>query len=134
MYLPAICTCPCPSPASFVIWSISLNPAIEKRPIGYGALHEKMVERYAPPSILINEHHEIVHYSAHAGRYLQLSGGEPTSSVFKLLSEPLRIELRAILHAAREKGTAARSRPIPVQLGSEKRQVIIRVQCHKSQS
>jgi two-component system CheB/CheR fusion protein len=35
----------------------------------FGALHEKTVERFAPPSILINSEHDIVHTSATAGRY-----------------------------------------------------------------
>lgn len=41
---------------------------------GYGSIHAKMVEQYAPPSIFVNDNHEVVHYSAHAGRFLQIPG------------------------------------------------------------
>ncbi|MFW6373509.1 MAG: CheR family methyltransferase [Thermodesulfobacteriota bacterium] len=98
----------------------------ELRP-GFGSIHEKMVERYAPPSILVNANHEVVHYSAHAGRYLQLPGGEPTNNLFKLVREPLRIELRAALHAARKRGAPARSKPIPMRIEADSRQVVVRV-------
>ena len=92
---------------------------------GFGVLHEKMAERYAPPSILVNEHHEVVHYSAHAGRYLLIPGGEPTNNVYKLVQEPLGIELRATLYAARESGAGARSKPI--QLEGQPYQIVLRV-------
>jgi two-component system CheB/CheR fusion protein len=73
-------------------------------PVSFGALHARMVERYAPPSVLVSERHEIVHHSAHAGEFLQVPGGEPTQNIFKLVRDPLRVELRAALHAAAEAG------------------------------
>ncbi len=93
---------------------------------GYGALHERIVERYAPPSVLINTDNEVVHSSARAGRYLVLPGGEPTTDVFMLAREPLQAELRAVLYAARESGRPAHSRPIPLQLGGEPVEVEVR--------
>ncbi len=105
----------------------TFHPGSGKPGPGYGTIHEKMVERYAPPSILVNEYHEVMHYSAHAGRYLQLPGGEPTSNLFKLVREPLRIELRAALHAARESGCGVRSKPVPVQIEAKPKQVVLRV-------
>ena len=70
----------------------------------YGQLHQRMVEQYAPPSMLVGPEGRVVHLSEHAGRYLVHPGGELTTSAFKLVREELRIELRAALHAARERG------------------------------
>lgn len=42
-----------------------------------GELHQKMVEQYAPPSILVNEDHALVHSSARAGRYLRFRAVSP---------------------------------------------------------
>ncbi|WP_363351731.1 chemotaxis protein CheB [Methylocystis echinoides] len=53
----------------------------------YGALHQKMVERYALPSLLVDQDFRIVHASEHAGRYLQVPGGELSASVFRLARE-----------------------------------------------
>jgi two-component system CheB/CheR fusion protein len=103
------------------------DPTSEPRS-SFGALHERIVERYAPPSMLVNEHHDVVHYSAHAGRFLQIPGGQPTNNAIKLVREPLRIELRAALYAAQESGTNARSRPIPCEIDGRPRHVVLRVQ------
>ncbi|WP_168380878.1 chemotaxis protein CheB [Modicisalibacter radicis] len=112
----------------------SRRPAEEKptetnprAPQTYGSLHQKMVERYAPPSILVNADHKIVHFSEHAGRFLTHPGGEPTSSVFKLLREELRLDLRAALVAAEKDGQSVRSKPIAVRLEGEQRNVIMHV-------
>jgi two-component system, chemotaxis family, CheB/CheR fusion protein len=65
--------------------------------VRWGPLHEKMVERYAPPSLLLNADHHVIHSSEHAGRYLRYPAGEPTTNVFKLLPDNLAMELRTSL-------------------------------------
>src|SRR5262249_49930175 len=63
------------------------TPAIERR--GYtarastpsaggladAAIHRQSLERVAPPSLLVDDNHRIVHLSDNAGRYLQPPGG-----------------------------------------------------------
>jgi two-component system, chemotaxis family, CheB/CheR fusion protein len=94
----------------------------------YGSLHQKMVEQYAPPSILVNEDDSIVHFSASAGKYLTHPGGEPTTNVLRLVREPLRIELRAGLFAARERSVPFRSRPVKLEVEGTFASVVVRVQ------
>ncbi len=91
----------------------------------YGELHEEMVEEYAPPSILINPDHNVVHYSAHAGRYLVHPGGEPTENVLKLLREELRMELQALLQASRDNKVAIESKPVPVRFNGHAKPVVM---------
>lgn len=93
----------------------------------YNAVHLRMVEQYAPPSLLVDQEHNVVHFSEHVGRYLQHPGGVPTVGVFKLVREELRVELRAALHGAREGGKALRSRPIMVNIDGDEREVVLRV-------
>ncbi|MCA9227196.1 MAG: PAS domain-containing protein, partial [Planctomycetales bacterium] len=93
----------------------------------YGVLHERVVERYAPPSVLINADHEIVHSSTRAGRYMEIPGGEPTRKVFKLLREPLGVEVRAALAAARRSGESTRSQPVRVKFNGESRRVVVHI-------
>jgi two-component system CheB/CheR fusion protein len=97
------------------------------RALTYGALHQKMVERYAPPSLLVDQDFRVVHASEHAGRYLQVPGGELSASVFRLAREELRVELRAALHAAVEHGESSRSRPILIELDGKPKQVVLHV-------
>ncbi|MEC9481858.1 MAG: CheR family methyltransferase, partial [Halomonas sp.] len=96
-------------------------------PVSYGALHQKIVERYAPPSILITPDHKIVHFSEHAGRFLIHPGGEPTSNVFKLVREELRLDLRAALVTSEKDARPVRTKPIPVYLEGELRHVVMHV-------
>jgi two-component system CheB/CheR fusion protein len=93
----------------------------------YGDLHQKMVERFAPPSLLVGADHSVLHVSENAGRYLQVGGGLPSSNVFRLVREELRVELRAALHLAQERGAPSRSKPIPVRIDGEMRSVLLRV-------
>lgn len=101
--------------------------------VSYGALHHKMVERYALPSILVDQDFQIVHVSEHAGRYLQVPGGEPSASVFKLAREELRVDLRAAVHAAGERGEAVRSDPIDLELDGKPRRVVLHVRPSRDQ-
>ncbi len=107
------------------------DPDVPRRPQGapgYGALHQKMVEQYAPPSVLVGEDNALVHASARAGRYLKVPGGEPTNDLFRLVREPLRLGLRAGLFAVRDRGKAYRSRPIRLEVEGEPVHVTVRVQ------
>lgn len=96
-------------------------------PIAYRTLHQQLIEQYAPPSMVIAPDGRIVHLSRHAGRYLVHPEGELTASVFKLLREELRIELRAALHSTHESGRPVRSSPVAVHFDGERRHVTIDV-------
>ena len=76
--------------------------AYEDEPVVYGVLHQQIVERYAPPSLLVGPNHRVVHLSEHVGRYLVHPGGEVTTNVFKLVRPEFHLELRSALHAAQE--------------------------------
>jgi two-component system CheB/CheR fusion protein len=69
-------------------------------------LHQRLLEEYAPPSVVINEEYDIVHLSEKAGRYLQVAGGEPSQNLLKLVRSELRLELRSALYQAVQKQTA----------------------------
>jgi two-component system CheB/CheR fusion protein len=86
-----------------IVPSFELRPAERVSP---SDLHMRLLETYAAPSILINEEHHVLHVSESAARYLELSGGEPSRDVVKLVIPELRIELRAAFHkAAQDRST-----------------------------
>lgn len=70
----------------------------------YGALHLRMLEAYAPASLVVDEGLEVVHLSGGAGHYLHLGEGEPSRNLLDLSRGDLRTELRAALYQAFEKG------------------------------
>jgi two-component system, chemotaxis family, CheB/CheR fusion protein len=67
-----------------------------------GELHHRVVEQYAPPSILVNEELDVVHVSEHAGRLLRITGGEPSRQLLRLIHPALRADLRSAIYAARQ--------------------------------
>ena len=80
-----------------------------ERTASIGELHHRLVERYAPPSILVNGDLDVIHLSEHAGRFLELSGGEPTRHVLRMILPALRPDLRTAIYAARQvRGSDAR--------------------------
>ncbi|HYE14778.1 MAG TPA: CheR family methyltransferase, partial [Pyrinomonadaceae bacterium] len=81
----------------------------------YGEMHYRMIEALAPPSVLVNGDYDIVHLSEHAGRYLRLSGGEPTRNLLKVVHPGLQLELHSLLLSAGQHGQVT-SAPLPVEI------------------
>ncbi len=79
-------------------------------------LHLRLLERYAPPSLVINDEHDIVHLSEHAAAYLQLSGGEPSTNLLRVIRPELRLELRTALYQAGQNRVDVETRDLAVSL------------------
>jgi two-component system CheB/CheR fusion protein len=63
-------------------------------------LHQKLLEQYAPPSVIVDEDYNILHLSGQVGRFLQFVGGEPSHNLLIVVHPELRIELRTALFQA----------------------------------
>lgn len=94
-----------------------------------GQLHEEVVERLAPPSVLIDDDYNIIHTSAHAGRYMQVSGGEPSHNLLRLAHPDLRLDLRSALLELkmRETDGVIESRRLSIKLDGQTRSVTMTV-------
>lgn len=81
----------------------TLSRAPEPRPSARFApieTHHRLLEQYAPPSLIVTEDHTLVHMSSRAARYLQMPPGEPSRDLLKLIRPDLRAELRTALYQA----------------------------------
>jgi two-component system CheB/CheR fusion protein len=94
--------------------SLLEQPATQIERITFGDLHQRLLEQYGPPSVIINEEYDIVHLSERAGRYLQVGGGEPSQNLLKLVRQELRLELRSALYQAVQRHTAVETRNLKV--------------------
>ena len=107
-------------------------PAIERRPperdrqpspllerLVSADLHHRLLEAYAPPSLVVNEQYEMVHLSTRAGRYLQLPGGDPSFNLLKVVRPELRVEVRAALYQAMERRTAVEAKGLALRLDDQ---------------
>ncbi|TWU16208.1 Chemotaxis protein methyltransferase Cher2 [Allorhodopirellula heiligendammensis] len=80
----------------------------------YRTLHQAIIERCGPPSVLVSPDDKLVHLTELAGRFLSVPGGEITQNIFKLIREELRMELRAVIHDARKRSAVQHSRAISI--------------------
>lgn len=102
-----------------------LTPALDRASLA--ELHFKLIERFSPPSILVNANHDIVHLSEQAGKMLQFVGGEPTANLLRVVHPMIRIELRAGLFRAAESAAPVQLYNLPVEVEGMPRLVDIRI-------
>ncbi len=66
-----------------------------------GAVEKLLIDRFAPPSLVVNERYEVVHFpNSRTSRYLEAPIGEPTRDLLKMARPELRSVLRAATHKA----------------------------------
>ncbi|HEY1048449.1 MAG TPA: PAS domain-containing protein [Prosthecobacter sp.] len=89
--------------------------------------HFKLVERLAPPSVIVSADHEIVHLSENAGRFFKFVGGEPSNNLLRIVDPMIRVELRAGLFRAAETNTTVTLANLPVEVEGHTRLLNIRI-------
>ena len=82
----------------------------------FGELHHRLIEHYAPPSVLVDEEGEILHLSENAGRFLRFAGGSPSNNLLRVIDPSLLADLRAALFAARKEEKSVEARNIRVEI------------------
>lgn len=60
----------------------------------------EILERYAPAYVIIDREGDALHTSGRTGKYLELPAGAPTTSIFSMARQGLRLDLRAAVHHA----------------------------------
>ncbi|SAL84602.1 chemotaxis protein [Caballeronia arvi] len=86
--------------------------APERRNFSFAALHQRVLEEYAPPSVVVDRDSNIVHLSATAGRFLRHGGGELSSNIMALVLPELRLDLRTTLFRAHQTGSSVEARRV----------------------
>jgi two-component system CheB/CheR fusion protein len=91
------------------------------------ARHRQALEEHAPPSVLVDRDHVVVHVSETASRYLRFTAGAPSANLLKAALPALRMELRSALFHALEQGSAAWTRVVALEIEGEPRRVQMHV-------
>jgi two-component system CheB/CheR fusion protein len=92
--------------------SRAMSPSVA---LGEAAMHRRAIEQVAPPSMLIDESHRVIHLSENAGRFLMPSGGPLSGDAVDLVRPELRFELRSALNRVFELRETTLSLPILVR-------------------
>ena len=86
------------------------------------ATNKALLDRYSPPSVVIDSNQRILYFHGHTERYLDQPRGEPTRDLLTLARESIRSILRAAVVQATAEGQSARVADGWVRLPNGQRQ------------
>jgi two-component system CheB/CheR fusion protein len=92
-----------------------------------GEANRIVLDRYAPPSVLVDHNFRVVQFNGQTGPFLEPSPGEPSFQLLKLAREGLLHGLRAALQAAKKSRRPARKQGLHVRDGEEWHEVDVEV-------
>ncbi len=87
----------------------------------------RVLERFAPAHVVVDRDGDVIHYSAHTGRYLEAASGAPGRNLLMMARRGLRLELRMVLHEALETLRPAQRNGLVVELDDGLQVVGLRV-------
>ncbi|RST48579.1 PAS domain S-box protein [Variovorax sp. DXTD-1] len=105
----------------------ALAPLSDGRSMTWGELHLRLLDRLAPPSILLDSNHEMLHVSPAATAFLHFSGGEPSRNVLRAIVPDLKAELQTALYHVNERRQPVEVAPVRVRLGQAQAEVSLHV-------
>jgi two-component system CheB/CheR fusion protein len=86
-----------------------------------------ILERYAPPSVLLDQHFQVVQFNGQTGPYLEPSPGEPSFDILKLAREGLSHGLRTALQTARKTRKTVKQTGLRIRSGAGSQQIDVEV-------
>jgi len=97
------------------------------RTMTWTEMHLQLIDLLAPPSIVVDAEHEMLHISPAATAYLYFGGGEPSRNVLRAIVPELKAELQTALHHAQARREAVEVAPVAVRIAGGERSVAIGV-------
>jgi two-component system CheB/CheR fusion protein len=99
--------------------SMSKTPAFREAHIAT-AIEHALLNRFAPPSIVVNDRGDIVYIHGRTGAYLEPAQGEPRNNVLAMAREGLCIELASALQECVAQGADITRTDIQVKTNGER--------------
>jgi two-component system CheB/CheR fusion protein len=75
-----------------------------------------VLQKYAPPGVLVNEELEILQFRGQAARFLAPEPGNASLNLLKMMPTGLALDLRTAIHQAKKQNKPARKEGLKVQL------------------
>jgi two-component system CheB/CheR fusion protein len=86
-----------------------------------------LLQRYAPPALVIDSDLHVLHFQGDIGPYLALSTGPPTVQLLKMLRPQFVVNLRSAISKAKKEGATITTRPVHVLHGGQTRAVRLEI-------
>ncbi|MBV9655463.1 MAG: PAS domain-containing protein [Acetobacteraceae bacterium] len=101
-----------------------------RQPLGGAALRQavdsQVLERFAPPHVVVNREANVVYFSPKTGKYLEPPAGQPSRQLMAMARKGLRLDLRTIFRETIETGRTTTRDGIAVE-GDDGRIQVIRL-------
>jgi two-component system CheB/CheR fusion protein len=88
------------------------------------SVETRVLERYAPPHVLVNRDGDVVYYSSRTGKYLEAAAGQPSRQLLAMARKGVRLDLRAALQQAMETRNPTRRERIAIEVEDGRIQLI----------
>jgi two-component system CheB/CheR fusion protein len=118
-------------PASFI--SGRPGPGVIAIPDFQKEADRILLNRYAPPGVLVDENFAILQFRGRTSPYLEPPAGEPTTNVLKMAREGLFLELRNTLADAKKSNKTVRREGIRFRSNGDMREIALEVVPLRSQ-
>jgi two-component system, chemotaxis family, CheB/CheR fusion protein len=91
-------------------------------------VENRVVERFAPAHVVVNQEGDIIHFSPRTGKYLEPATGLPNRHLLAMARRGLRLDLRAALREAVEARAAVTREHVEVELEDRKQFIDLRIE------
>lgn len=92
------------------------------------AANDRILERYAPPFVVVDAEGTVLHFSSRTGRYLEAAPGMPSRDLVSMARRGLRLELRAALREALATGQVVERQRVNVEMNGGTQPVTLTVE------
>ena len=92
-------------------------PLRERRDQRLTTAREMLLDRYAPPSLLVDEADQVIHCFGDAGRYLETPRGRPSLAVLDMVKDVLRAPLATAINRVKRTGQPVALADLPLASG-----------------
>ncbi len=77
------------------------EPRVPEPEADLGEIHRRtLLDQYAPPSVLLDADHQLLHVSGDVDPYLSIPPGHPSADILQMVSDELRPRVRTLLYEA----------------------------------
>ncbi|MFK7769601.1 MAG: chemotaxis protein CheB [Mariniblastus sp.] len=81
--------------------------------------YEELLAKHVPPSLLVDEHNELVHCFGTARKLLSPPEGKPSNDILRMLERDLSVAVTSALHRAKQESIPVTYRGIRVEMGKD---------------
>ena len=83
-----------------------------------------VLERFAPPHVLVDQGGQVVYFSARTGKYFEAPAGAPTRQIMTMARRGLRVDLRTLFREAVERGQTVTREGVAVEAEDGRVQIL----------